>query len=88
MLGTHGCAVVTSLTSGRHRRGVAARATAAACRTSGVLLSRAHHNLRLLILGRARGCTATVHFNSIQFISCSVDPKGVVNPQDIEHVNK
>jgi len=25
--------------------------------------------------------------NSIQFISCSVDPKGVVNPQDMEHVN-
>ena len=26
-------------------------------------------------------------YNSIQFISCSVDPKGVVNPQDIEYVN-
>ena len=29
----------------------------------------------------------TDRFNSIQFISCSVDPKGVVNPQDVEHVN-
>jgi len=29
----------------------------------------------------------SIQFNSIQFISCSVDPKGVVNPQDIEHVN-
>ena len=59
MLGTDGCAVVRSLTSGRHCRGVAARATAAACRTSGVLLSRAHRSLRLLILGRTRRCTAT-----------------------------
>jgi len=62
MLGTDGCAVVTSLTSGRYCRGVAARATAAVCRTSGVLLSRAHLSLRLLFLflGRAHGCTATV----------------------------
>jgi len=59
MLGTDGCALVTSLTRGRHCRAVATQTTAAACRRSGVLLSRAHPNLWLLILCRAHGCTIT-----------------------------
>jgi hypothetical protein len=45
------------------------------------------HNFNSLTLSKFGEGKKTIQFNSIQFILRLSDPRGVLDPQDIEHVN-